>query len=644
MEFTTNLQLYKPRRTDTKQSTLDELANNADKIESFLYSTMTEINVRTPPYNLKGDGTDTVDQIQSLFNLANTNGTVYLYFPKGVYPITGRPGIRVYKNTFVRMHNEAIFRRTGAFHKMFMNGQMDNTSYQTGYNGDGNIHFKGGTLDLNCGEVDGNGNKVLPNSDTVSAFDLGHGENISFTNVTVKNGQIGHGFQVTGCKNVLFRDCWFGGVTYSDTSSTEYEFIQIEAISSDSFPTFGSYDLTPSRDIFIENCTFDTVIRAIGTHSDALYGGSTPIFSENVRIENCKFFNSFDNMVNLTGFKDCKFENNLIDGSAAYGIHGYKVEYSSFKSNTILNTQKSGIHLDTSHKNKFKGNTLRDVCLSNTYSAFRLTASNDNTFDDDTVYADTPNYSYAYYSDTSTGNKIRSNKFAKGKTSTIGGDYSMSANLTWVSVGDSITAGNNSDATYTSGVAQGYYQDHALPLMPKVVTHYNRGYGGYTMAIPGAGDTYTGITSVDSQFETADIYTVFLGTNDFSRNVPVGSYASSTGATNDFYGGMKQLYVDLTGKNMNAIIIFVTPLKRTLGKNSTIAWDSANTAGFKLVDYVNAIKDFGSNYGCPVLDLFNESGISNRTASTMLYDYLHPYLDTNKRIGKMIANKINMYI
>jgi lysophospholipase L1-like esterase len=108
---------------------------------------------------------------------------------------------------------------------------------------------------------------------------------------------------------------------------------------------------------------------------------------------------------------------------------------------------------------------------------------------------------------------------------------------------------------------------------------------------------------------------------------------------------MKQLYVDLTGKNMNAIIIFVTPMKRTLvSGGSTIAWDSANTAGYKLADYVNAIKDFCSNYGCPVLDLFNESGISNRTASTMLYDGLHPFLETNKRIGKMIANKINMYI
>jgi hypothetical protein len=48
-----------------------------------MYDSMTEINVKTPPYNLKGDGTDETTTLQTLFDLANSNGSVYLYFPEG---------------------------------------------------------------------------------------------------------------------------------------------------------------------------------------------------------------------------------------------------------------------------------------------------------------------------------------------------------------------------------------------------------------------------------------------------------------------------------------------------------------------------------------------------------------------------------
>jgi pectate lyase len=102
-----------------------------------------------------------------------------------------------------------------------MNGENGNSTYVSGgYNGEGNIHFKGGTIDLNY--------STLASDRTISAFDLGHAENISFTGLTIKNGQQGHYFQVSSCKNVRFKDCWFGNVNYRDTSSNAYELIQIE--------------------------------------------------------------------------------------------------------------------------------------------------------------------------------------------------------------------------------------------------------------------------------------------------------------------------------------------------------------------------------------------------------------------------------
>jgi parallel beta-helix repeat protein len=382
-----------------------------------MYDSMTEINVRTPPYNLKGDGTDESVAIQSLLNLALTNSSVYLYFPEGTYGMSGY--LRLYKNTFVRMHTKATIKRLGLGYKVFVNGQMSNTTYATGYNGEGNIHFSGGTIDLN--------QSTLATDKTVSAFDLGHAENLSFTNLTVKNGQIGHYFQVVGCKNVRFKDCWFGDVVQSSTVSTAYELIQIEAMTEAGFPSFGSYDNTISRDIFIEGCTFKNVIRAIGTHSDA------GVLNENIHIKNCTFDTSYDRPLSLMTYKGCVVKDNLFLGSGADTIYLNKVTDSTIEGNTVLGSQKTGIYATSSHGNKFARNILKDVALATVgaYAAIRLISSNNNTFDDNTVTATVPNYTFALFtSDGSVNNRIISHQFTKGKTATISGaDATEHANI-----------------------------------------------------------------------------------------------------------------------------------------------------------------------------------------------------------------------
>jgi parallel beta-helix repeat protein len=354
----------------------------------------------------KGDGVQTMRAVAS---------SLRLYIPEGTYPTDGY--IQLYKNTTVEWHPNAVIKRTGTTLKVFMNGENGNATYVSGgYNGEGNIHFRGGTIDLNY--------STLASDKTISAFDLGHAENLSFTGLTIKNGQQGHYFQISSCKNVRIKDCWLGGVTYRDTSSNAYELIQVEVATATSFPSFGGYDLTISRDIFIEGCTFESVIRAVGNHSDGLYGTASVIFCENVQVRNCIFKTSADNMVNLTAFKGAVFENNSIVDSTGFGIYTTRVEDSQFKGNTLLNVQKTGIWLDASHNNKVSKNTLKETALSTStaYGAMRVNASNNNTFDDNTVTSGVVNYTYAWYSSGgSLGNKIISHNFTKGKTATIGG-------------------------------------------------------------------------------------------------------------------------------------------------------------------------------------------------------------------------------
>jgi parallel beta-helix repeat protein len=215
------------------------------------------INVKAAPYNCKGDGTVDTAAIQSTFNVARDKGAVVLYFPDGDYVLDYY--IRLYSNTMVIMSPNARIMRsdTTTYTKVFINGIRGHNDFASGYNGVGNIHFYGGT-------IDGNVNNPY---DSLTFFDLGHGFDISFKHVTFQNGNNSHYLQLSGSKGVRFDSCSFLNDRFTDTSGyTNYEAIQIEAINDDSFPTFGYWDETVTRDIIIENCTFDGVVRAIGTH------------------------------------------------------------------------------------------------------------------------------------------------------------------------------------------------------------------------------------------------------------------------------------------------------------------------------------------------------------------------------------------
>jgi polygalacturonase len=321
-----------------KQESMDTIEGRLDGLDQRSKNVWMDVK---KDFEAKGDGvTDDTISIQNAFNYARDNGSVKLYFPEGTYCISN--SIQAYKNTTVEWHPNAGIKRIGTYYKMFVNGDPTNESYvlDGGYSGEGNIHFYGGTFDMNC-QV-GNTSGISP-TQTVTFFDLGHAENISFNNITVKNGQSGHYFQVSSCKNVRFKDCWFGDINYTgDGTNYSYECIQIEVATNESFPDFGIYDLTISKDVYIEDCTFDGVIRGIGTHSDGKYGTTNVIFCENIQVKDCVFRNVTDVALNLTGYRYSVFENNLIDTTGGYGFNINVCEDNKIISNTIFKHSKSG--------------------------------------------------------------------------------------------------------------------------------------------------------------------------------------------------------------------------------------------------------------------------------------------------------------
>ncbi|WP_165976224.1 glycosyl hydrolase family 28-related protein [Bacillus salipaludis] len=291
------------------------------------------INIRD--FGAKGDGiTDDTAIIQKALNIARDHGGIKLYFPKGIYNITT---LRLFKNTNIYLDSNAVIRRIGKSTKMFVNGEIGNFNYSSGYSGDGNIHFSGGTIDLNTLKA------PIPSELSTSAFEIAHAENITFKNLKVINGQNGHYFQISSSKNVIFDNCWFGNVQYTNNATKNYELIQIEEATIHSFPTFGTYDGTISKDIVIQNCYFENIIRAIGTHGYPRdKDGITPLrYCENIRITNNVFKNAISNFGHFEGFKKVFFENNILENSGESPIYFSQSKNYSIKNNKFINTKGS---------------------------------------------------------------------------------------------------------------------------------------------------------------------------------------------------------------------------------------------------------------------------------------------------------------
>lgn len=72
------------------------------------------------------------------------------------------------------------------------------------------------------------------------------------------------------------------------------------------------------------------------------------------------------------------------------------------------------------------------------------------------------------------------------------------------------------------------------------------------------------VERLDGIDNAADIYIVFGGVNDFSRNVPLGELGSTD--VHEFYGALDYLIRTITARSPQAKLVFMTPCK-TSGKH-----------------------------------------------------------------------------
>lgn len=187
---------------------------------------------------------DTSDHIQDALNRIHQSGSGTLYIPAGTY--LSKKRLIIYENTTVKMDNNATLLRGwgGGF---FMNGPTEDAFY--GYEGRGNIHFEGGTLDCNYEEIDKYKTTAL---DMVI---LKHAENISFTDVKFRNLISYHCVDANGVRDLTFNRCTFEG--YINLQGSGYkEAIQLGEYTTAGIGGAGYYDGTPCKDVTVTNCTF----------------------------------------------------------------------------------------------------------------------------------------------------------------------------------------------------------------------------------------------------------------------------------------------------------------------------------------------------------------------------------------------------
>jgi lysophospholipase L1-like esterase len=180
--------------------------------------------------------------------------------------------------------------------------------------------------------------------------------------------------------------------------------------------------------------------------------------------------------------------------------------------------------------------------------------------------------------------------------------------VNWVAVGDSITYLNDHRDETKYRLGKGYLTDvtEKLPWL-----HYeNQGRNGWTVR--------RFAQKIDSlNIPAGDIYTVFLGTNDWWQGVPAGHWEDYQNATGDstIYGSFRILADKLRSLNPNAPVVLITPLPRA---DFVYINDPRNNAfgsykpkkGQTLEQVADAVIDIGRHAGFRVVDLYHDKRLA----------------------------------
>jgi lysophospholipase L1-like esterase len=180
--------------------------------------------------------------------------------------------------------------------------------------------------------------------------------------------------------------------------------------------------------------------------------------------------------------------------------------------------------------------------------------------------------------------------------------------IVWVAVGDSITYLNDHLDETGNRVTKGY-MTRVVEQLPDI-QYINQGHNGWTAG--GIAEQFDKLGVVK-----ADVYSVFLGTNDWWQGRPIGKFSDYQNHTGNstIYGSFRIIVDKLKSLNASAKIILITPMQRTdfvyLTDMHNNAWGCYKEKNHQtLAQVAKAIDSITRYEHFALVDLYNKSGIT----------------------------------
>jgi len=185
---------------------------------------------------------------------------------------------------------------------------------------------------------------------------------------------------------------------------------------------------------------------------------------------------------------------------------------------------------------------------------------------------------------------------------------SVPRKISWIAIGDSITYLNDHPNETGDRVTKGYMS--LITEKYQHVQYINQGHNGWTSV--NIADKIESLGLIK-----ADVYTVFLGTNDWWQGKNLGSisdYKDNTG-TGTVYGSFRTIISKLKQLNKKAKVILITPMQRGdfvyINNPKNNAYGSYKPKKEQTLEqFANAIVEIAKTENFPVVDLYHDSGIN----------------------------------
>ena len=181
-----------------------------------------------------------------------------------------------------------------------------------GYTQCHDVVVQGGTWDCNAGT-----------DEDKCVFLFQHASSVTIRNLAAKNCS-NHFFNLSGSKDVLVEnvafsssveyrgtdpDFWRGSTVGDKARYTNIEAIHLDFVNDTGERGSVPSDGTPSRDVVVRNCSFDSVFAGVGNHH---YPSADP--ASNVLVEGCSFRNLRGYAVYCYGFEGMEVSDNSVTG------------------------------------------------------------------------------------------------------------------------------------------------------------------------------------------------------------------------------------------------------------------------------------------------------------------------------------------